>query len=191
MKDWIIIAFLIVIIVLGILFFKTSPIQNQTQQNIMKNSNETFQIKSTAFKDGADIPQKYTCDGEDVNPFLEIKNIPEGTKSLALIIDDPDATVGGTWDHWLLWNISPKTQYIEEDSIPSDVVKGKNSFGKEKYRGPCPPFGHDAHHYRFTVYALDIMLDIVENSGSIELKSAMSGHILGEAVLMGMYKRKV
>ena len=188
MKPLVLILFL-AIVILGIFLFNLPPKQNQTQESTMKNPNESFQVKSTAFKDNGTIPEKYTCDGEDVNPFLEIKNPPEETKSFALVVDDPDAP-GGVWDHWVVWNISPKTQYISEDSVPSDVVQGKNSFGKRKYRGPCPPFGHDAHHYRFTVYALDTVLNIPENSGSDVLMSAMGSHILAQTRLTGMYKRK-
>lgn len=186
----IVISLLVVITILGILLFKISPAQKQINKT-MKNNNETFQLKSTAFRDGEDVPEKYTCDGEDVNPLLEIKNPPAGTKSFTLIVDDPDATGGNVWDHWLIWNISPKTQYISEDSAPSDTTQGKNSFGKQKYGGPCPPFGHNAHHYRFAVYALDTILDIPQESGSVELKSAIKGHIIEEVTLIGLYKRKM
>lgn len=150
---------------------------------------EDFTLKSTAFKKGMEIPKKHTCDGEDVNPFLEIKTPPEGTISFALIVDDPDATRGGTWDHWLVWNIPAGTQYISEESMPEEVAQGVNSFGRIKYGGPCPPLGGPAHTYRFTIYALDCFLDLLAGSPRVDLERHMAGHILGQAELTGFYKR--
>ena len=150
---------------------------------------EDFILKSTAFKNGLEIPKKYTCDGEDVNPFLEIKNPPEGTISFAIIVDDPDATRGTPWDHWLIWNIPAGTQYISEDSFPEEVAQGVNSFGRIKYGGPCPPLGAEAHNYRFIIYALDSMLDLPAGSPRADLERHMSGHVLAQAELNGFYKR--
>ncbi len=147
-------------------------------------------LKSSAFKPGGEIPSKYTCDGENINPLVEILGIPEGTKGLAFVVDDPDATSGGVWDHWLLWNIDPKTHYVPEDSVPAGAVQGKTSFGKEKYGGPCPPRGDKAHRYRFKVYALDALLDLSEGASKNELEEAMRDHILDEAELVGFYARK-
>lgn len=147
-------------------------------------------IKSPAFKNGEVIPKHFTCDGDDVNPLFEIRDIPSGAVSLAFIVDDPDATSGGVWDHWLLWNISPKTQYIAEDSVPPDAVEGTTSFGEKHYGGPCPPHGKSPHRYRFTLYALDTLLSLSEESGRSELLSAMEGHILAETELMGLYGRE-
>ncbi len=150
---------------------------------------EEMKIKSSSFKDGETIPTKYTCDGEDVNPLLEIRHVPDEAKSLALIVDDPDATRGVPWDHWLIWNMQPRTQYIQEGVVPSGAVQGKGSGGKVKYMGPCPPQGKDAHRYLFSLYALDCMLEIPEGSIKGELLRAMEGHILVKAELVGKYSR--
>ena len=147
-------------------------------------------LKSSGFKPNADMPSKFTCDGDNVNPLLEIREVPPETKSLALIMEDPDATGGTTWDHWLLWNIDPKTQYVSEDSMPFGAVLGKNSFGKMRYGGPCPPKGNNAHRYIFTLYALDATLKLPEGSEKNTLKQAMNNHVLATAELIGMYARK-
>lgn len=147
-------------------------------------------LKSSAFKNGDTIPAKHTCDGDNVNPLLEIRNIPTSTKSLAIVVDDPDATRGGTWDHWLVWNIEPKTQYVSEDNVPFGAVQGKNSGGRERYDGPCPPRGNPPHRYMFKVFALDTVLDLPAGSAKADLEKAMAGHVLDQANLMGLYGRK-
>ncbi len=147
-------------------------------------------LKSSVFKQNEPVPAKHTCDGANVNPFLELRNAPEGTQSFALIIDDPDATGGVTWDHWVLWNIGPKTQYISEDNVPAGAAQGKNSWGKTVYGGPCPPRGSKPHRYQFKLYALDVMLDLPEGATKQELERAMGGHILGQTVLVGRYGRQ-
>jgi len=149
-----------------------------------------FILKSSAFKEGELIPAKYACDGDDVNPMLEIRNAPENAKSFALIVDDPDATRGVPWDHWLVWNIGAKTQYIPEDTVPGDAVQGRTSFGHEKYNGPCPPRGAPAHRYFFKLYALDAMLALPAGATSATLTTAMQGHIIMETHLMGRYARQ-
>ena len=98
--------------------------------NIIPNSMGNLQLKSSAFKPNESIPAKFTCDGENINPLFEIKGVPENAKSLVLIMDDPDATRGVTWDHWLVFNIDPKTQYIEENSVPAHAIQGNNSWPK-------------------------------------------------------------
>ena len=115
----------------------------------MAQGEEKMQITSQAFSNNRSIPQKYTCEGDDVNPPLAIQNISEKTKSLALIVDDPDAP-GGMWVHWVVFNIKV-TDTIDEDSVPG--TKGINDFRKKDYGGPCPPSG--THHYYFKIYALD------------------------------------
>lgn len=150
---------------------------------------EQFKLKTSAFKEGELIPPKYTCDGEDVNPLLEIRNVPPETKSLALIMDDPDASRGVPFDHWLVWNIDPKTQYISEDNLPHGAVQGANSWGKPRYGGPCPPKGKPAHHYMFTLYALNEMLQLPTNSTKDELLRAMEQHIIQHTSIVGMYGR--
>ncbi len=145
---------------------------------------ESVKLSSPAFADKQGIPPDYTCDGADRIPPLEISDVPPTAKSLALVMDDPDAPMG-TWDHWVVWNIPPETKRI--DAEPEGVA-GKNSWGKTGYGGPCPPSG--THRYYFKVYALDTMLDIPAGSNKASLLSAMRGHVLAEASLMGTYQRR-
>lgn len=145
-----------------------------------------MKIESTTFKNNEEIPSKYTCDGEDINPELVFKDVPEEAKSLALTMDDPDAP-NGTWDHWVLWNISPKITNISQNSIPLGATVGLNTSGKNEYHGPCPPSG--SHRYFFKLYALDTQITLKENSNKKDLLNTMEGHILAEAELMGKYKR--
>jgi Raf kinase inhibitor-like YbhB/YbcL family protein len=147
----------------------------------------TLTITSPAFKNGEFIPARFTCDGPDVNPALVIGNVPPEAKSLALIMDDPDAP-GGMWVHWVVWNIDPKTREIPEKSAPAGAKQGVNDFRKASYGGPCPPPG--THRYFFKLYALDTMLDLVPKTTKTDLEQAMQGHILAQGELMGRYKRK-
>lgn len=144
----------------------------------------TLSISSTAFKNEADVPSKYTCDGEDINPPLRISGMPEGAKTMVLIVDDPDAPVG-VWDHWIVWNIPADTTSIPEDSVPG--VQGINSWGRNDWGGPCPPSG--THRYIFKLYALDVELDIEAESDKTDLETAMEGHVLEQAELIGKYSR--
>jgi Raf kinase inhibitor-like YbhB/YbcL family protein len=143
-----------------------------------------LKITSSAFKNNDHIPSKYTCDGVDVNPPLTVEGIPEATKSLALIVDDPDAPMG-TWDHWVVWNIPP-TEKIGENSVPG--VEGLNDFRKHSYGGPCPPSG--THRYFFKVYALDTKLILSANSRKKDVEKAMQEHILAKGELVGRYSRR-
>ena len=145
-----------------------------------------LQLVSPAFKHNELIPKKYTCDGKDINPPLLIENIPSGAKSLALIVDDPDAPVG-TWVHWVVWNINPDTREIKEDSVPKGAQQGVNDFRKNDYGGPCPPSG--THRYFFKLYALDTMLNLSSKTKKGDLEGAMKGHILEKAELVGLYRR--
>lgn len=147
-------------------------------------------LKSSAFGEGDPIPSRFTCDGENVNPMLEVKGVPKGAKSLAFIVDDPDATNGRTWNHWLVWNVDPHTQYVSEDALPQGAVEGTTSFGKVRYGGPCPPPGSSAHRYQFKLYALDAELDVPEGAAKDAVLAAMDGHVLAETTLTGMYKRR-
>jgi len=140
-------------------------------------------LTSPEFKNNEFIPKKFTCEGEDINPALIIKGVPAGTKSLALIIDDPDASIG-TWVHWVVFNI-PLTEEIKENSVPGKL--GMTNSGKKDFHGPCPPSG--THRYFFKIYALDEMLNLDEGIRKGELEKAMKGHVLGEAQLIGLYKR--
>jgi len=144
-------------------------------------------IKSPAFENKKEIPSKYTCDGEDINPPLIIENVPKGTKSLVLIVDDPDAPMG-LWVHWILWNISPDTKEIKEGSVPKGAIEGINDFKKNEYGGPCPPFG--THRYFFKLYALDTILKLDKNSKKDDLEKAMKDHIIEKTEILGLYKRK-
>lgn len=145
---------------------------------------EQLKITCTAFNNREYIPLKYTCDGDNINPSLEIEFIPEATKSLALIVDDPDAPIG-TWVHWVVWNI-PVTHHIKENDIQG--IEGINDFQKNHYSGPCPPSG--THRYFFKIYALDVLLRLPATTKKIELEKAMSDHILGFGELIGLYKRR-
>jgi Raf kinase inhibitor-like YbhB/YbcL family protein len=140
-------------------------------------------VSSPAFENNKLIPSKYTCDGDNVNPPLTIEGVPDGTKSLVLIVDDPDAPMG-TWDHWIVWNIPP-TSKIEENTVPG--TEGVNDSRKHSYGGPCPPSG--THRYFFKVYALDTKLDLNPNSRKKDVEKAMQGHMLAKGELIGLYRR--
>ncbi|KPJ54869.1 hypothetical protein AMJ47_02235 [Parcubacteria bacterium DG_72] len=145
-----------------------------------------MKIKSSVFENNQNIPSKYTCDGQDINPALEFSDIPENTKTLVLIMDDPDAPAG-TWDHWIVFNIPTDTKEIAENEEPPGV-HGKGTSNNLEYHGPCPP--DREHRYFFKLYALDTELDLPEGSTKQEVEEAMQGHILDEAELIGLYKRE-
>ena len=146
-----------------------------------------MKLSSSAFENGEAIPREYTCDDADVSPQLMFSDIPENAKSLALIMDDPDAPMG-TWVHWVIWNIQPNTTgFPKGENIT--FPQGRNDFGNVNYGGPCPPPGHGTHRYFFKLYALDTMLNLKEGATKKQLESAMSGHILEEAQTMGTYSR--
>ena len=146
----------------------------------------TLKITSPSFSHNGHIPAKFTCDGEDVNPPLVIENVPAGAKSLALIVDDPDAP-RGTWVHWVVWNIAPNTRNIPEASVPSGAHQGMNDFRQRDYGGPCPPSG--THRYFFKIYALDTTLNLNDTTTKVQLEKAMTGHILNQAEHIGLYQR--
>lgn len=143
-------------------------------------------LQSPSFEGGGHIPQKYTCDGDNVSPPLKIIGVPEGTKSLALILEDPDSP-RGTFIHWVVYNINPKTESIKEGMAPSGALEGMTSFGDFKYGGPCPPSG--THRYFFKLYALDNRLELPAGASKEQLEQMMNTHILGQAELMGQYSR--
>ncbi len=148
-------------------------------------------LSSNAFTEGAMIPQRYSCDGENISPPLFWTGVPSGTRSLALICDDPDAPVG-TWDHWVLYNIPADATGLPE-SVPekavldTGAVHGSNSWGRIGYGGPCPPGG--THRYFFKIFALDTLLDLKSGATTSQLLETMEGHILGQGQLMGRYRR--
>ena len=151
-----------------------------------------FEIKSTAFQQDGMIPFRFTCDGEDASPGLTWSDPPKGTRSFALICDDPDAPMG-TWVHWVVYNIPPDKRGLEEAypkdrKQPDGTLQGMTDFRKVGYGGPCPPGG--THRYYFKLYALDTVLSLSPGATKKELLEAMKGHQLAEAQLMGRYKRK-
>lgn len=132
------------------------------------------------------ISSQFTCDGLNTNPEIVIRDVPESAKSLALIMDDPDAT-RGTFVHWIMWNISPDTRKIEANSVPQGAVQGLNGAKKTGYIGPCPPSG--THRYFFKLYALNKRLELDLNTDVAELVKAMEENILSQAQIIGLYKR--
>jgi Raf kinase inhibitor-like YbhB/YbcL family protein len=149
-------------------------------------------LYSPAFNQQEEIPSKYTCDGEDISPPLKWENLPTGTESLAVIMDDPDAPIG-TWIHWVLFNLPADKNSLSENmpnssELPTGGKHGINSWGRPGYGGPCPPAG--THRYFFKLYALDTILDIPSGIGKKKLLQLMEGHILDHSELVGLYKRK-
>lgn len=172
----------------------------QTKLTSLNRLKNTMKIESPAFGHNQPIPAKYTCQGDDVNPPLEISGTPQEAKSLALIVDDPDASMG-IWVHWTVWNITPHTKEISGNSAPNRAPWNPNSpatplpadqgmtdFGRPGYGGPCPPSG--THRYFFKLYALDTLLDLPQSSTKSDLEKAMRGHILAQAELIGLYKKQ-
>jgi Raf kinase inhibitor-like YbhB/YbcL family protein len=149
----------------------------------METAIQLMGISSPAFGEDEVIPVKYSCEGEGINPPLEISNIPVETQTLALIVEDPDAP-NGTYDHWIVWNIEP-LPVIDENSNPG--VSGSNSAGKTGYHPPCPPSG--AHRYYFHVFALDTEIDLLAGEPKEKLLRAMETHILAKGSLMGRYEK--
>lgn len=145
-----------------------------------------MELTSSAFLHNQHIPSKYTCDGENINPPLTIKNVPPGTKTLALIVEDPDAP-GGIFVHWAVWNINPNTEVIKENTVPEGATEGRTDFGRLGYGGPCPPQG--THRYFFNLYALNSFLTIDSYVFPDVVKRAMRGHIIAETQLVGLYSR--
>lgn len=151
-----------------------------------------LELKSDAFQQGKTVPEKYTCDGDNISPQLSWGRPPEGTKELVLICDDPDAPVG-TWDHWVLYGLAPDTIGLPEGvpttkEIERGGLQGKNSWGNIGYGGPCPPKGL-AHRYFFKLYAVDDALDLKPGATKKDVLKAMEGHILAQGELMGKYAR--
>lgn len=145
-----------------------------------------MKLTSSAFQNNSQLPAKYTCDGEGINPPLQIAEVPQNTKSLALICDDPDAP-SGTFTHWLIWNINPQERIILERSVPQGSIQGLTSTGKPGFISPCPPSG--THRYIFKIYALDCELDLPYNSNKTQLEQSIQNHIIDKAELIGLYGR--
>ena len=154
---------------------------------------DALSISSPAFQDGGGIPSKYTCEGEDISPPLTFSGAPAGARSLALIVDDPDAPDPAapkmTWVHWVLYNLPPDTTGLEEGvrRLPSGTLEGVNDWRRTGYGGPCPPIGR--HRYFFKLYALDAVLPDLHAPTKADLEQAMQGHVLAQATLMGTYQK--
>ena len=145
-----------------------------------------FALESSAFQNAQPIPSRHGCEGDDVSPQLHWTNIPDGTRSLALVVDDPDAP-GGVFTHWVAWGLDPAAGGLGEGEAASR--EGRNDFGTSGYRGPCPPPGHGRHRYVFRLYALDVELELGSGAAKAELEQAIERHILTTAELVGTYER--
>ena len=178
MKTILIIGTIILIIIIGLLLFPKKSDNGKITTNMT--------ISSSAFSNNAAIPSKYACDGEDINPPLSISDVPENSKSLALIIDDPDSP-SGAFTHWTVWNIDTSIKEISENSVPKSGVEGMTDFGKIGYGGPCP--GTGKHRYFFKIYALDINLKLAKGAAKKDIENAMTGHVSAQAELVGLYQR--
>lgn len=185
---------LIVVFLIGLVLFirksfnssiKTDAKPIQTFQND-KKAQINMQITSSAFQNNQNIPQKYTCDGQGVNPALSISNVPDNAKSLALIVEDPDAP-SGSFIHWVLYNIKPEVKEFWENQVPDAGKEGLSTTGRSGYVPPCPPSG--THRYIFTLYALDTNLNLPGIPAKSEVEKAIQGHILEQAQLIGLYGR--
>lgn len=146
-----------------------------------------MKLTSPAFTHTKAIPAKFSCDGDDINPPLAIEGVPREAKSLALVMDDPDAPAG-VWVHWLFWNINPATKQIGQGSVPPEAQQGVNSWERRNYGGPCPPSG--THRYVFRLYALKEQLNLPASATRKDLDRAMQGKIVAQTELLGLYSRK-
>lgn len=194
MRGFIFTIFAIIVILIIISAFYLA-----VQRFLYKKDQEKFNtfktgsmiISSPAFQNNKKIPEKYTCDGENINPPLYFEGVPLSTQSLILIIDDPDS-LKGTWVHWILYNMQPTTTQIYENAyatfLPRGTVEGNTSFGKTRYNGPCPSFG--THHYHFKLFAIDKIIDLPEGSSMLDIELALQNHIVGYAELIGLYSKK-
>lgn len=152
----------------------------------------SLSIQTSAFKAGGEIPAQYTCSGADTSPALSWSGVPQGTQAFALIVDDPDAP-SGTFNHWVIYDIPANTTSLAEgiaksEQLPDGSRQGRNGFGRIGYGGPCPPPGKP-HRYFFKLYALDAKLGLPAGESKTRVEVAMKGHVLGEAEVMGIYRR--
>jgi Raf kinase inhibitor-like YbhB/YbcL family protein len=155
-----------------------------------------MKISSNAFEEGGEIPSLYTCEGQNISPKLIWKGIPSSAKSLALIVEDPDApdpkAPKMVWHHWVLYNIDPNTTGLPENvairDLPRGTLRGLTNWNNQNYGGPCPPIG--SHRYFHRLYALDTVINDLDKPTAEQLREAMEGHIIEEAVLMGTYEKK-
>ncbi len=179
--------FILISIVIFFIIFQVLYKKNKTH-NILSKIYKRMEIKSNSFKYNEMIPIQYTCDGKDLNPNLQIKNVPVKTKELVLIVDDPDAS-GGVWTHWVVWGISPDVNIINEGELPLGAVEGITSFGTVGYGGPCPPKGTGVHRYFFKLYALNKNTNLTKGDTLQDLKRDMNGNVITSAKFIGSYGR--
>lgn len=169
----------------------TCQSKNESHYNNQGEKQMDIKLRSTAFEEGGMIPKQYTCDGKDISPPLAWESVPDSTKSIALICDDPDAPMG-TWVHWVLFNLPANIKELPENIPPQEILEngakqGTNDFRNIGYGGPCPPGG--THRYYFKIYALDTVLTLEAGATKAKLLKVMEEHILAEGKLMGKYKR--
>ena len=163
--------------------------------SLASNGTNSMEMTSSVFTHNGKIPTQYTCEGKDLSPSLSWYNVPSNTKSLALIVDDPDAPDPAapqmTWVHWVLYNLAPNSTGLDENigsfGLPSGTKKGTNNWGKTSYGGPCPPIGE--HRYFFKLYALDVVLPDLNNPPKAQLEKSMQGHIIEEVQMIGKYQK--
>lgn len=161
-------------------------ITKRIDSNVIQAKKEfAMKIESSAFSHNQTIPPKYTCNGENISPPLKFEAIPDNAQSLALIVDDPDAPMG-TWVHWVVYNINPNTTVFAENT--KEATQGINDFREIGYGGPCPPFG--THRYFFKLYAVDKKLNLPQGATKAQVESAIKGHIIESAELIGLYKKQ-
>ena len=178
---------------LAVIFLTISAcVGDGDESPILEDHPITIDVTSTAFAEGSDIPARFTCDDADVSPPLQWTGVPQETKSIALVVDDPDAR--GTWVHWVMYAIPSTTAELpeavpDEDTTAQGAIQGENDFGRIGYDGPCPP-GGSPHRYVFKVYALDAIPDLEQGAEKKDLLQAMEGRILAEGRLMGRYARR-
>ena len=188
MKRKAVLLVVLALVFVSFFFYSITAVRNPASlKKVPINNPKQMTITSPQFEDKGAIPSKYTCDGDNINPPLAFNNIPVDSRSLALVVEDPDAP-GKTWIHWIVFNINPTITFIDAKSVPSRSTEGVTDFGKVGYGGPCPPNG--THRYHFKLYALDTTLDQTEDITRNELTKAMEGHILSQAELVGLYSRE-
>jgi Raf kinase inhibitor-like YbhB/YbcL family protein len=182
--------------VLALVLFVSACSRDDSSPTLSSGGQTTMAVQltltSSGFAEGQPIPKKYSCDAENVSPSLKWSSVPQNTKSIALIADDPDAPAG-TWVHWVIYNIPPTTTELPEglpatQSVLNSALQGTNDFRRVGYGGPCPPRGNP-HRYFFKLYALDTALNLKAEATKKDLLGAMEGHILAQGQLMGTYKR--
>jgi len=179
MKKYVVIVTLLIVGLLYVMqpkFFQKKPVVVQ----------QSMKLTSPAFENDQKIPALYTCDGKKIHPPFGISNVPAGTKSLVITIDDPDAP-NGTFSHWVIWNIHPDAAVIREGEVPTESQEGTNSAGSAGYTAPCPPSGQ--HRYFFTLSALDATLGLDGKARKADVENTMRGHVMAQSLLVGVYSR--